>query len=215
MEKMLRKDREKLVREGEILLAAEKLFCRKGFDDTSMDEIAKESEFTKRTVYQYFTNKEDLYFAVVLKWFKELYEYLSEAGKETGKGANTGYAKAHRAFMAYYEFYKDYPERISVMNYIGYAKKTANENNARRKELMEINARVFALTAGIIAEGKKDGSISIELDTKKVASSMIFLLTGFFSQLSISGSTFTKHLSIGLEEFSVFSLDLLFRILKK
>lgn len=211
MEKIPRKDREKKVREGEIILAAEKLFCLKGFETASMDEIAKAAEFTKRTVYQYFSNKEDLYFAVVLKWFKELYERLSKACE----GADSGYAKAHRAFMAYYEFYKAYPERIGVMNYIGYVKKTTAENNERRNELMEFNAKVFSLTAGIIAEGKRDGSIPVKPDAAKVASSMIFLLTGFFSQLSISGDTFTKHLSIGLEEFSRFTLDMLSGILKK
>ena len=45
-----RRERERLVRESEIIAAAEKLFIVKGFDNTTMDEIAKAAEFTKRTV---------------------------------------------------------------------------------------------------------------------------------------------------------------------
>ena len=45
-----RKERERLARESEIIAAAEKLFIAKGFESTTMDEIAEAAEFTRRTV---------------------------------------------------------------------------------------------------------------------------------------------------------------------
>ncbi len=67
MDQLSRREREKQQRESEIVSAAERVFYLKGYNDASMDEIAREAEFAKGTIYQYFTGKEDLYFAVTLK----------------------------------------------------------------------------------------------------------------------------------------------------
>ena len=37
-----------------ILQASEKLFLRKGFAQTTVDDISRESEYSRRTVYAYF-----------------------------------------------------------------------------------------------------------------------------------------------------------------
>ncbi|WP_369693305.1 helix-turn-helix domain-containing protein [Acetobacterium wieringae] len=38
------------------MAVAEKIFGQNGFESASMDEIALEAQFTKRTLYQYFEN---------------------------------------------------------------------------------------------------------------------------------------------------------------
>ncbi len=48
-----------------ILEGAEKLFLRKGFADTSMQEVATESGVAKATLYSNFPSKEDLFSAVI------------------------------------------------------------------------------------------------------------------------------------------------------
>ena len=73
METLPRREKERQARQAEIVAAAEKIFCRRDYADASMDEIAKEAQFTKRTVYQYFTNKEDLYCAVALEGNKRFF----------------------------------------------------------------------------------------------------------------------------------------------
>lgn len=68
MEKNLSKREANKLRKREIIIdTAEKLFLQKDFDTTSMNDISKESHHTKRTIYQYFTSKEDLFYAVALK----------------------------------------------------------------------------------------------------------------------------------------------------
>lgn len=44
----------------QILIAAKKLFTNYGFKKVSMDEIASEAGVTKKTVYTYFSSKEEL-----------------------------------------------------------------------------------------------------------------------------------------------------------
>jgi AcrR family transcriptional regulator len=203
MNSLSRREREKLIREEEIIAAAEKIFLKKGFDAASMDEIAKEAEFTKRTLYQYFENKEDLYFAVVFKGFKMLYASMDEAYESE----KTGYKKLQKASEYVYKFYKENPETFRILNYVGYVKRNSNESK-RRSEFLKLNNKIFLLVAKIIEEGKADGSISNDSESQKTAFSLVFLLTAFFNQLSAVGNDFTKNFSLDIEDFSLFTIDL-------
>lgn len=60
-----RKERERNFRRHEIITAAIKLFANKGFEHTTLDEIAEASEFGKGTIYNYFQNKEEIYLAII------------------------------------------------------------------------------------------------------------------------------------------------------
>lgn len=60
-----RKERERNFRRHEIISAAVKLFAERGFEHTTLDEIAEASEFGKGTIYNYFQNKEEIYLAIV------------------------------------------------------------------------------------------------------------------------------------------------------
>lgn len=52
-----RKEREKERRKAQILEAAQEVFRRKGYQATTMDEVAEEAEFSKGTLYLYFGSK--------------------------------------------------------------------------------------------------------------------------------------------------------------
>lgn len=205
MEGMTRREREKQAREEEIIAAAEKIFCAKGFEEASMDEIASESQFTKRTLYQYFISKEELYFAVVLKGMKKLGSYIREASLKE----KTGFLKIKSSAKGYYGFYRDYPENLRLMSYIGHVKKKPGEEGKWRKELMQLDNDMFHGLEGVIEEGKADGSIRGDVDARMASYSLIFMMTGFFNQLSTTGETFMKHFSLESEDFTGFSLDLL------
>jgi len=73
------KEQEKEQRRNYILDAAEKLFFTGSYDEVSMDDIAKEVELNKATLYLYFKNKESLFFAVVLRGTRILND-MFEAG---------------------------------------------------------------------------------------------------------------------------------------
>lgn len=210
MENLTRRDRERLVREEEIISAAEKIFCQKGFEDSSMDEIAKEAEFTKKTLYQYFENKEDLYFAVVLKGFKRLFSYLSEEYK----GDHNGYMKIRNCCRRLLQFYKDNPETFRLIGYAGHVKKKSAQEGQNSDEFVKVDTAMFQSFAGMIADGKADGSINECIDTEKTTYSLVFLMTGFLNQLSVTGDTFTGHFSLNIDDFSTYTIDLLLGALK-
>jgi AcrR family transcriptional regulator len=52
-------------RPEEILAAAMRVFCERGFHQTNLAEVAREAGISKGTIYLYFKNKEDLFIALV------------------------------------------------------------------------------------------------------------------------------------------------------
>mgnify|MGYP006302398759 FL=1 len=48
-------------REAQLLGIARRLFARKGFDATSLRDIAEAAQITKAALYYYFPNKDALY----------------------------------------------------------------------------------------------------------------------------------------------------------
>jgi AcrR family transcriptional regulator len=210
MENLSRRERERQIHEDEIVQAAEKVFCLKGFDDASMDEIAQEAQFTKRTLYQYFANKEDLFFAVVHKGLIKLNGYIAKSYQENVNS----YQQLVQAGKGFVAFFKDYPALFRLFGFVGHVKKSSAEDSQRRQAWMQQNNEMFKTMAAVIKAGQADGSIHAGLDAQKTAFSLIFLITGFFNQLAATGETFTGHFGLNLEDFSLYTLDILMQTLK-
>lgn len=51
---------------------AEQLFSVQGIEKTSMDQIAKEADYSKSTIYVYFKNKDEIILYLVLRGLKEI-----------------------------------------------------------------------------------------------------------------------------------------------
>ena len=62
-----------------ISTAAERLFLEKGFEKTTMDDISKEADYSKATIYVYFKNKDEIYNMIVYKSMRMLQERIKKA----------------------------------------------------------------------------------------------------------------------------------------
>ncbi len=108
-----RREREKEQRHNDILKAAEKLFLSRGYDDVSMNDIAQEVELSKATLYLYFDNKEELFFAIVLRGNLILNSMIQDEVKK----AESGIDKVSAFRKAYHEFNRDYSDYIRIYKY--------------------------------------------------------------------------------------------------
>ena len=106
-----RKEREKQLRREEIVLAAEKTFFSKGFDLSTMDDIAEEAELSKGTLYLYFKSKEDLHMAVARKAIHLLKSVTLQA-TEGGANALEKLGRMGRACIA---FSRTDPDRMKAI----------------------------------------------------------------------------------------------------
>ena len=57
-----------------LITVARELFAKQGFDGITMNDIAQASQKGRRTMYTYFSSKEDIYYAVI----EDELEHLSE-----------------------------------------------------------------------------------------------------------------------------------------
>ncbi len=91
-----RKEREKFARQQDILNAARDLFIRKGFHNTTLEEIAHHAEFGKGTIYNYFGSKEELFYGIIEQLGAETFELIKSALATPGGAREklTAYAKA-------------------------------------------------------------------------------------------------------------------------
>jgi AcrR family transcriptional regulator len=90
----------------EILCAAVNLFADKGFERTTVDEIAGHANVGKGTVYLYFKNKEAIFQAIIEQGLNDLEQILTESTKHSDFGRqlhtiilnNLKYIESNREF---------------------------------------------------------------------------------------------------------------------
>lgn len=66
-------------RKEEIIAAAELLYQTKGFKDITIQDIAKETSFTRTSIYNYFETKEEIFMALLQKEYERWVEELDTA----------------------------------------------------------------------------------------------------------------------------------------
>jgi AcrR family transcriptional regulator len=75
----IRRERENRRRAGyrEIIVhAAERVILRKGFSSATMDDIAREAQLSKATIYKYIPGKGDLLFEILSHYFDDIRDKL-------------------------------------------------------------------------------------------------------------------------------------------
>ncbi len=198
------RERERRSREREMLDTAIKLFCEKGFDKASMEDLAKGSEYTKKTIYRYFTCKEDLFFAVLLDGYKTLTEMIA-ASHDSKSG---GLDNIRRAYSAFSDFHKKNPQLLQLMTMEGIIKSYSLNKDVPYRE--KLNAQTMIMIQGVVelfACAKSEGSIRSDVDVTQLAYSSIFMATGFFHLFSLSGESFSHFLQMDSDAFAAFCID--------
>jgi len=74
-----RRERQKSARREAILAAARKVFAQKGFDGTTIADIAREAGVASGTVYLYYASKLELFAALNAKLFQLITEVIQNA----------------------------------------------------------------------------------------------------------------------------------------
>jgi len=184
-----RREREKEQRRNDIFTAAEKLFLSRGYDDVSMNDIAQEVELSKATLYLYFDNKDELFFAIVLRGTRILNSMIRENVKKAKSGIN----KVSAFRMAYHNFNRDYSDYIRIYNYfqsgrfeIAYKDSFKDEKSFKSKKqnsdlselqsaseylnsIHEMRIERFTIMCNSVQVGIDDGTIRPDVDPAEAA----------------------------------------------
>ncbi len=173
-----------------------------GFKKTTMETIATELELTKPALYRYFKNKEDLYYAVVLRGTIILAEMMDieVASKKTG------IEKIFATGIAYCKFYKKHPDYSRLMLHTKNIPVGTECLNVQR--LSEYNRNHLTIMSDAIETGKHDGTIRTDIDTFMTA---LYLVESTIAIIQLSENINEPRTSLRMskEDFIQHSLMLL------
>lgn len=207
-----RLEKEKEMRRKIILNSARKLFQNSGFDVTTMSAISKDAEFTCKTIYNYFANKEDLFFATIYLDYQLLFEMM----KKTASTGITGYEKIVHVISSYEEFSKHNTTFISNTIRANEMSNNISLQNALPYQIiyMELYKEIFNYIATLFSKAQEDGSIRTDLDASKLAISTILTVTGFLNMQELTSERFNSRFSFTENEIIDFTISRLLDNLK-
>ena len=159
-----RKKREQRARIESIKKIANRLFDEKGFENTSVDEIANAAELAKGTIYLYFKSKEELYYSLLEP---SLENYLNALTEITAAEGETAEKTLWRILDFAYESYVNEPALYHlVMRY------RANDFQAilspeKFERLRQLMGGALKRVAEVISKGVEQG-LFVPVDPKLV-----------------------------------------------
>jgi AcrR family transcriptional regulator len=86
-------------RRSQLLVVARDIFAERGYQATTMDDVAAAAGFTKPILYQHFSSKESLYNEIV----QSTSEQLEAALRKSTAAASSPREKVESAFRAFFE----------------------------------------------------------------------------------------------------------------
>jgi TetR/AcrR family transcriptional regulator len=164
-----RKEKEKAARRAAIVSAAERLFALKGYDGVAMDDVAREAQLAKGTLYLYFNNKDSLYLAVAVRGAVILKEMMARGVAREARGID----KACAVSVAFYEFSKQHPFYFRILTDAGTRCLSADTGEAIRQEFAACAADSVKIAVDAVKAGITDGTIDPEAEPLKTAMFLI------------------------------------------
>lgn len=168
--------------------AAAKVFARRGFAGSSMDEIAEEAGFSKGALYWHFAGKEDLFFALLEERVDRPIRLMIEALRSAPPDRDMA-PEASRLFRDFVS-----KERQTIL--LGHEfwslalrdPKLRKRYAERRAELRE------ALASALDARAEHLGAPPFSTPTKEVATAYLALISGLAMDKLVDPAAVPDHL---------------------
>jgi AcrR family transcriptional regulator len=199
-------------KKNEIIEGMERGLQSKCYDSLTIDDVAKEAEYSKKTIYSYFKSKDEIYLELIIRKFNLLNEALEKAITGSGK---TGVEKLKILGTAYYDFACEYPEYMQgIINY----ETTRNFENPVENEAIErfkgVTDKSLLLLINTIQEGITEGAISAEIDVINTTILLWSTMNGFIMLALKKGDSIKNFYSNTLDELFNYSMGMLLRSLE-
>lgn len=167
-----RKERDLERKRNEILDTAEKLFFSQGYEKTSINDIAAESEFSKGTIYLYFTGKSEIYLAIANRSLDIILDMMKTGVDPNQSGAN----QLRKGFHVFLDFLNKYPDYFKMWIYsVRYIEPKLYLEHPLGNECRQKERQLMMLNMNAVIKGLQDGSIKSDAPPPLVAlSSLIF-----------------------------------------
>lgn len=145
MNKSVSKDIDK---KRKVFEAATRLFAQKGFDKTTVDEIAESAQVAKGTVYYYFKGKEEIFLFLVEEGIAILKTRITDALRDNQDDTRRALQQLFVVQLGFLHEYQDVC-RILLADAWGIS--------SRQEKLQELLNDYYLVVGTIIEQGIKEG----------------------------------------------------------
>lgn len=135
--------------------AAERLFSEKGYEQTTIEDISKASEYSRRTIYAYYDSKGDILHHIIEKSLQSL-----KADIESSVNNNAGFVEAFRAVCSAMNRYRtECPHSLESLKRSGAAKIEQSAISNTVKSILRLGTEINDILEAFIARGQKSGEV--------------------------------------------------------
>lgn len=139
---------------AQLLDAAEEIFARKGYHETTLREVAELAEFSVGSVYSFFANKDDLFLSVFLRRGNEFMPEL----RDLVAGDGSPLERLHRLVDFEVGFFRKHPHFGRL--YLRTSSITRSSPDSDLDRSLAANfVEAMALQAQLIDEGQEAGQL--------------------------------------------------------
>ena len=150
-----RRSEEKERRRAEILDAAEAVAASEGWDDMTMDQVARRARLSRALLYVYFTDKNDLLFGVGERATAILMQRCSDAAGQYERGI----AQLEAIGRAYVAFSQEFPVYFGVLARCELRSPTDANPQSNKSEAARHSDALQSMIVSSLESGMRDGSV--------------------------------------------------------
>jgi AcrR family transcriptional regulator len=153
-----------------ILEAAQRVFSEKGYYETRMEDIAEKLGVSKRTLYLYYKNKEELFKAMCADAPSSIREMLKPC---------LASSDSEDACSAFFNLSTEQPAAGLEFEIIA----AASRNPALRRIEKDLFESEFEIVSQFLHEMKKKGAVSQDFDVPRMARVLLAVYRGLMADL--------------------------------
>ena len=150
-----RKQRERRQREELIMDTAQTILNQEGFASLTMERIAADIEYSKGTVYNHFSSKEEIISAISCRCMQTLAELFSRAARYPGKHRE----RISAVIIAHSLYAQLHPVEIQNMQLIKSRVIRDRISIQKQNEILALERKVTSIALNIVSDAIKAGDI--------------------------------------------------------
>ena len=147
-----------------ILDAADKLFCKNGVEKTTMEQLAAEAGYSKPTLYGYFKDKDEVYFALVLEFMEKIVVKVDKAIDEQNVFSDIFTKICQDVFRLATRYPLYFEGLIGTIN----VNIKADDTPQIYKDIYRLGEVLNEKLLNILQQGKDEGVIDTALDNSAI-----------------------------------------------
>ncbi len=145
-----RKAREREMRRQQIMVAAKRVFTQRGYEKSTMEDIAREAELSPGTIYLYFKSKDELYASLCLRVLR----FINVKVDHVVSDETMGYAAKQKALLGAIQEVYDYdPLILNNMFHLQSSDTLKSLSPELMTEINDLSRSALQAMAGMFAMG--------------------------------------------------------------